>query len=441
MDILPIVGATLLGTAAAALLALLPALHVYNVAGIMIIVALKLQETLPISDLALVCFMMGLVMGYAMVNTLPSIFLGTPDESAMFITLPGQKYLMQGRGYEAAVLTGAGSLGAVAFLGIAAPAFPIILPKFKAIISPHLFWILGLMLTFMVLSEWPKGGDWGSPGRRFRDAWSSLLAGIATLVLSGLLGFIIIFKPIVPPEYAFQNIMPAFVGLYAVPWIIGNILSPIAVPKQIIPTSIDADHRVMTRAVAAGSGGGLFAAIFPIVTGGMGGLIAGHATAQQDERAFVASQGASKVVYYVGAFLLLFVPGLGLTRGGMSWMIQTIYVPATLAEYWTVVGAILLAGGVSFLLMLPFSRFMVWLVGKVDHRYLSWFTGFLVTGVVFWLTGWQGVLIMTVGTGIGMIPVYFHSRRMNCMGVLIIPVMLNMAGYGPDIAAFLGLAT
>ena len=104
-------------------------------------------------------------------------------------------------------------------------------------------------------------------------------------------------------------------------------------------------------------------------------------------------------------------------------------------------GAILLAGGVSFLLMLPFSRFMVWLVGKVDHRYLSWFTGFLVTGVVFWITGWQGVLIMVVGTGIGMVPVYFHSRRMNCMGVLIIPVMLNMAGYGPDLAALLGLAT
>ena len=333
MDLLQIIGATLLGTVAASLLGLLPALHVYNVAGIMIIGALKLQEIWPIPDLALVCFMMGLVMGYAMVNTLPSIFLGTPDESAMFITMPGQKYLMQGRGYEAAVLTGAGGLGAVAFLGLGAAAFPVILPKFKALISPHLFWILGLMLTYLVMSEWPKGGDWGGPRRRFLDAWSSLAAGIATLVLSGLLGFIIIFKPIVPPEYAFQNIMPAFVGLYAVPWIIGNILAPLDVPKQVIPQTIDANHQVLTRAVAAGSGGGLFAAIFPIITGGMGGLIAGHATAQQDERAFVASQGASKVVYYVGAFLLLFVPGLGLTRGGMSWMIQTIYVPATLAEY------------------------------------------------------------------------------------------------------------
>ncbi|MBM4371010.1 MAG: tripartite tricarboxylate transporter permease, partial [Deltaproteobacteria bacterium] len=409
--------------------------------GILIIVALKLQQAWGIPDLALVCFLMGLVMGWAMINTLPSIFLGTPDEAAMFITLPGQKYLMQGRGHEAAVLTAAGGLGAVVFLGMAAPLLPLVLPPFKALIGPHLFWILGLMVVFMVMSEWPKGGDWGGPGRRFLDAWSSLLAGIATLALSGFLGFILLYRPIVPPEYAFQNIMPAFVGLYAVPWILGNILSPIAVPKQVVPASIDADQRVLTRAVAAGSGGGLFAAIFPIITGGMGGLLAGHATAQQDERAFVASQGASKVVYYVGAFLLLFVPGLALTRGGMAWMVQTIYVPASASEYWTIIGAVLLSGGVSFLLLLPLSRFMVWLVGRVNHRSLSWFTGLLAFGIVFWITGWQGVLITVVSTGIGMIPVYFHSRRMNCMGVLLIPVMLNMGGVGPDVAALLGLAT
>jgi TctA family transporter len=44
-----------------------------------------------------------------------------------------------------------------------------------------------------------------------------------------------------------------------------------------------------------------------------------------------------------------------------------------------------------------------------------------------------------VAGGIGLIPVLFGSRRMNCLGVLLIPITLNMAGVGPDIARLLGL--
>lgn len=427
------------GTVIASLLALLPALHVYNVAGIFLLLIAEVARHVTVPDAAFVTFMMGLVVGYAMVNTIPSIFLGTPDEAAMFITLPGQKYLMQGRGYEASLLTGAGGLGGVVFLGLAAPLFPKILPAFQAIIAPHLFWLLALMLAFMVLSEWPKGGDRGTPRERFLDAWGSLLAGIATLALSGLLGFILLYKPIVPPKFAFQNIMPAFVGLYAVPWLVTNILSGTAIPRQNLSRSLDTDHFLMARGVAAGAGGGLIAAVFPIITGGMGGLIAGHATAQRDERLFIISQGASKMVYYVGAFLLLFVPGLGLTRGGLAWMVQSFYTPATFEDYWMVVATILVCGGLSFLLLIILSRAMVWLVQRVNHRTLSVVTSVIVVGVVAAITSWPGILIMIVSTGIGMIPVFFHSRRMNCMGVLIVPVMLNMAGLGESVAAFLGL--
>ena len=53
--------------------------------------------------------------------------------------------------------------------------------------------------------------------------------------------------------------------------------------------------------------------------------------------------------------------------------------------------------------------------------------------------GFPGIAVMLVSTGIGMIPVFFHSRRMNCMGVLLIPVMLNMSGHGPIIAHWMGL--
>jgi TctA family transporter len=59
--------------------------------------------------------------------------------------------------------------------------------------------------------------------------------------------------------------------------------------------------------------------------------------------------------------------------------------------------------------------------------------------MVFLLTGWGGLLIALVATGIGLLPVMWGARRMNCMGVLLLPLTLSLAGYGTTVAGWLGL--
>ena len=170
MDALPLVGAALLGTVLASFLACIPGLHIYSVAGILIVLNLRLQGRVPVELLAL--FLLGLVIGYAVVNAIPSIFLGAPDESTLFIVLPGQRYLLQERGFEASVLTGVGALGGLLVLALLSPALPRVLPVVRAVVTPHLHWILGAIIAFMLLSEWPKGTDRGAtPWARFVDAW------------------------------------------------------------------------------------------------------------------------------------------------------------------------------------------------------------------------------------------------------------------------------
>jgi TctA family transporter len=55
------------------------------------------------------------------------------------------------------------------------------------------------------------------------------------------------------------------------------------------------------------------------------------------------------------------------------------------------------------------------------------------------MTGPGGLLVLAVATGIGLIPVLWGSRRMNGMGVLLLPIALNMAGVGDAVAEWLGL--
>jgi TctA family transporter len=64
----------------------------------------------------------------------------------------------------------------------------------------------------------------------------------------------------------------------------------------------------------------------------------------------------------------------------------------------------------------------------------------LVIALIGGLAGWHGLLVLLAGTGIGLLPVMFHSRRMNCMGILLVPTVLRMAGLGPALAGWLGLS-
>jgi len=198
---------------------------------------------------------------------------------------------------------------------------------------------------------------------------------------------VLMYGNLVPAEMAFQNLLPAFTGLFAIPWVLQNLLSKVRMPVQHVVSSVDLSPRLVAQGVGAGVLGGLFAAFFPVVTGGVGGLLAGHATAQRDDRLFIVSQGASKLIYYVGGFLLFFVPGLHLTRGGMAWMLSVSYVPDSPATYWTGVGATLVCGALGFGLLLWLSRAAIGLVSRVDYRWISAGTLVLLTGIVLGLTG------------------------------------------------------
>jgi putative membrane protein len=385
--------------------------------------------------------MTGMVVGWSVVNTIPAVLLGTPDESALFTVLPGQKYLMSGRGFEGTMITAVGGLaGAWFLLAVVAPCAPVYLPVAQQVLKGHMHWVLWIIITFMLMSEWPKGGNRGKAGwAKFYDAWKTLLAGLATFLLSGLLGFILLTASPVSHEVAFQNIMPAFVGLFAVPWCLLNMISAADVPPQRLAKSLDLDGDVILRSVWSGGLGGGIAAYFPVVTGGVGGMLAGHACAQREERVFIMGQGVSKFIYYVGAFMLMFVPGLNLTRGGGAWMVKTLYVPAGISDYYLVLGSIAVSAGLSYLAMEPLTRLTVRFVSRFNYRHVSTVALVVIVLMVLLMTGWIGLFIAAVGTGIGLLPVLFGSRRLNCLGILLLPIACNMSGFGYRIIALLGL--
>lgn len=118
---------------------------------------------------------------------------------------------------------------------------------------------------------------------------------------------------------------------------------------------------------------------------------------------------------------------------------KSLYTPTGLRDYLLIVGAIAISGGVSYLMMEPLTKGIIKLIGKFNYRYISVVALLIIVALVFLVTSWIGLFIMAVATGIGLLPVLFASRRLNCLGILLLPIACNMSGIGPTIAGFLGL--
>jgi putative membrane protein len=436
--LLGVVPAAVLGALAGSSAACIPSLHIYTLIGGLLLLPPCVFAANP-PGLWLAALIIGLVTGWTIVNTVPAILLAAPDESALFTVLPGQRYLMSRRGYEAVMLTAFGAAGAIALVLAGTPFAPRVLPDLHHVLTPHYHWIIWTVVAFMLMSEWPKGrtaalGSWD----RFTAGTANAMAGLATFLLSGVLGFVMLYRSPLPIQMASQNLMPVFAGLFALPWLIVNLVSRLRIPAQHRSASVRANPSEWVRGIAGGTLGGAFSAFVPVVSGGLGGMLAGHATSLRNERAFLISQGASKTVYYVGGLLLLFVPGLQVTRGAGASMLHGLYSPAR-EDYWPAVAAVAVATATALAVLPLCARLTLRAMERFGHRALSWGALVLIVLLVLGLTRGTGLAVMLVSTGIGLIPALFDSRRMNCLGVILLPIACNLSGVGPDIARFLGL--
>lgn len=433
--------AAVAGSLLASILACIPGLHIYNVMGlaVLFIHSAGMTTSLPPDILTATAF--GMLTGYALLSTVPAVLLSSPDESAAFTVLPSRKYLLKGRGFEAVMLTSYGSLAGIGLLLLlVAPIAAHVIPKAYIVLRPHQHWILWCVIAFMLLSEWPRdSAAFGQPGwRRFLVAWRSLSFGLLTFALSGLLGFVLIHRSPIRADVSFQNLMPAFVGLFTLPWLLLNIISRTSLPTQTCDVDAVPPAPLAHGILAGGLGGGL-AAFFPVVTGGVGSFLAGHASALRDDRAFLVSQGVSRTIYYVGGFLLLFVPGLNLTRGGAAALVRGIPLSHGPRTYAVALAAIALGTAVALAVLPWLTRTVLRLLSRVSYRRISGAALALIVILVALVTGPMGIFVALVATGIGLLPPLFGTRRMNCLGVILLPLACNMSGVGHTVAMVLGL--
>ena len=460
----------LLGTIVGGLLCLIPSLHIYNVAGIAILLWIELRDKIPYYTIA--PFFMALMVSFSFINTIPMTFFSAADESAGASILPTTDMLKNGKAWDASILSAMGTFLGAIMLVVLSPFVIYIAPYIYLPMRVHLHWIIGVILVFYVMSEWPKGAGRGkTPFQKFNNSWQNCYAGILTFVLSAIIGLIVTSKPLAPPEKSFQNIMPIFLGFFAFPSIIQVMLSGVKYPvQQYKNKAINARWSDFGYSLLPGTIGGLMTAFIPAVTVGISAIFSGHMTNHrnlrqtsyekptepgtavrlhtpeiyyQQERVFLIAGGINKIIYYVGAFLFLFAltdltPG-GMGRGGMNILLKPIFSPEK-GDYWVILASIIFTASISLILQLWFTEWVMKILPRLNVKLIYGIVTVVLLVILFVMGGgWMALMIAAVTTCVGCIPVFFNCRRSHCMAVLLVPIALNMAGYGEEIAIFLKL--
>lgn len=462
---------TLLGTVVGALLCIIPSLHIYNVAGIAVLIWIKFRTVIPYYVVA--PFFMSMMVAYSFINTIPMTFFAAADESAGATVLPSIDMVKSGKGFDATMQSGIGTFIGALILVIFTPFFFFIAPYIYVPMRAHLHWIIGLMLVFYVMSEWPKGAGRGkTPWQKLKNGWYNIFAGLLTFTLASIVGLILTTKPLAPPELSFQNIMPIFLGFFAFPSILQSFLSDFnKIPaKQYESKYVNAGWSDFAYSLLPGIISGFLTAFVPAVTVGISCIFGSHMTNHRNlqptsfekptepgtvvklhtpeiyytqERVFLIGGGITKILYYVGAFLFLFVltelTTNGMGRGGMNVMLKPIFSPEK-GDYFIIISTILLSASISLLLLIWFTKLTIKIMPKLNIKVIYTIITILLLVILFKMGGgWSAIGVATVTTCIGCIPVFFNCRRSHCMAVLLVPIALNMAGYGDAVAKILRL--
>lgn len=429
---------SLVGVSIATVISLIPGLHIYSILGFVVLILLETT----VEPLIFASFVVSMLIGYSLGSCISATYFQTPDDSSVFMVFPTQKYMQDGRGYEAVFLSGLGAVVGIliaGFLIIIAADFFVMLVD---LLIEHSLWIIATAMVFVWMSEWPK-----DPARqktrlgKLAASWVQLSMGLVVIFASGILGIYLFFSQLVPPERSFQGLAAAFVGLFAFPSLIQNLLTARTdIPKQHVGNSVELSASEVSQGIAAGVIGGSIGMLIPSLTAGVGNTFSRHAVAQSGDRSFMFSQGLSRAVYYIGAVLLLFIPGVTIRRGGAALFITMFYLPQTQAELFIVAAIGLIAAVVGWFIFLGLTKGFTKIIHKINTKYISAFGMILMLTLTYLMLGSMGILILLVASAIGYIPLVFNTRRIHCISVITVPIMISMAGLTIVVSQFFGIA-
>ena len=396
---LEIIIAILLGCIFGIFTGLIPGVHINLVSLIILsISAYLLNITTP---LAISVFIISMAITHTFLDSIPSIFLGAPDggDNALSV-LPGHKMLLEGKGYEAVMLTLVGSFFALIFAIILSYPIGIII----SLIYPYLQKIMGYILLF-------------ASGFLIMREKSSRMWALIIFLLAGILGLSTLSLVNLK-----NPLFPLLSGLFGTSTLIVSLSDKTKIPKQKISFP-KLDRTKLNKTMGASLIAGSLCSFLPGLGPAQAAIIGSEFYKKITNEYFLVLIGGLNTINMILSFIALYL--LDKARNGAIVIISKIIENIELKELIIFFAASLIAGGIAVFLTIKITKIFSRILEKVNYRKLVVSIIFLIIVMVFILSSYFiGLLILTTSTFMGIIPVKLGIGRNHLMGCLLFPVIL-----------------
>ncbi len=404
--------ACFIGIAIGTTTGMIPGIHV-NTAGAIIFASSTFLLTI-VSPEFLCVLMVSMSIAHALIEFVPSMLLGVPQEGTATSILPGHRMVLQGRSKEVIRVVSVGGFGAIIVTILMLPVFAIALPILHDVSKPFT-WII-LLGASIYLTHRMTGN--------FRDfLWALLL-----FVLSGVLGWIIFQTPI----SSGITLMCTFSGLFGISTILFSLNDSSTIPHQNPFYELNIDYNKF-KSIFAGGITGAILGFLPGFGPAQGTVIAQAVSGTNDNDDddtvnFLLATSGLNISDCLFSLIAIYI--IGNPRSGIAVYMSYLIFEMGLNHLAIFIFASLIAVSVSLVLSLKLGDSFSRLMGGVDYKKLSigviilqivilYLFIFYYKAPVFYMS-----LALVTSTAMGMLPHYIGIGKSHLMGVLIIPAIV-----------------
>jgi len=409
--------ALMLGVFLGTLTGLIPGFHPNNVAVILVSISPVLMRELHSFDAyAFSIIVASAILATAVTHTflsfIPAAFIGAPEADTALSLLPAHRLLLEGRVYEATVLSAIGSFGAVIFsLLCLIPFYFIVSSRLFAILQSHLLYVLIGISAILILTE--------SSSERMEPHLAIMLSTMV-FIIAGIFGIVLQNLPV--PMY-----FPAFTGLFGLSTILYSLFYTPEIPPQEIKEPEIRGMGIL-KSIVSGAVFGSMVSILPGITSAHATVMAMLARRNREPEQVILTLSGVNTANVIFCTATLFLT-LRARSGTMIAINRIMEVQpwegiAPHPALFQLLIAVLTASAFSFFITRYMGKQFSLFFCRIPYRKMLFGIIISLTLLVFVITGWLGLLVLFVATTIGLIPIYTGVKRSNCMGVLLLPIII-----------------
>jgi putative membrane protein len=409
--ILDLVLACILGVVCGAFTGIIPGIHVNTVGAFIFTSSTFLLNLFSLDFLAV--FLISMSISHSMIDFIPSMFLGVPDEGTVLSILPGHYLVLQGRGREAIRLVTMGGFGSLIVTIILLPLFILFLPPIYIIIKPYIGLILTIAAVYMLL--------------RLNKSINKILWSTTLFIFSGIMGWMVLNSSI----SSNVSLLTMFSGLFGVSTLIYSISQNSVVPEQAISHNFKIKTNIL-RGIFAGGIAGSILGFLPGMGPAQGSILAQEISGGGDignnrEGFLVAVSGVN---VSDALFSLIAIYLIGNPRSGIAVFVDKMIQNFDIHYLILFLFVSLTAVSLSVFFCFKLGDLLIRNINRIDYSKLSKLVIlFMSILVIFFAIVEKSnilyiLLVYLTAISLGLIPHYIGLNKSNLMGVLIIPAIV-----------------